>query len=221
MNLRTLARVPQKIQMICMGGIVTPGYIASTIADRHCDIIRGDVVVRNWRGDATPLQHLMTIRKIKGVLHIIDNEELKDLCFLSGLKEIQADSKEQRAALVISNNTALEELLLISLTRLESPALVTVVIKNNPKLFVDVEEMYEVAGGQNRTTLVLANIARDGYDWEDSVPLFAKISVGVTLVVALVLTVLWCTYGTRWKKFSGLSTAIPPTPSKKTRVPKR
>ncbi|RCN30549.1 hypothetical protein ANCCAN_23680 [Ancylostoma caninum] len=47
-------------------------------------------------GDATPLQHLMTITKIKGVLHVMDNEELKDLSFFSGLKEIDSGSEEQR-----------------------------------------------------------------------------------------------------------------------------
>ncbi|KAL6742086.1 hypothetical protein Aduo_015283 [Ancylostoma duodenale] len=207
--------------MICMAGVVTPEYISSTIADHHCDIIRGDVVVKNWRGDATPLQHLMTVKKIKGVLEIIDNEELRDLSFFSGLKEIDSGSKEQRAALIISNNSALEELLLISLTRVESPALVSVVIKNNPKLFVEKEELYEIAGGENRTMLALVNIARDGYDWEDLAPLLAKISAGVIVVVVLVLVLLWCSYGTRWKKFSGLPAAIPTTPSKKPRVPKQ
>ncbi|RCN26042.1 receptor L domain protein [Ancylostoma caninum] len=135
-----LTYIPEKI---CMGGIVTPGYISSTIADHHCDIIRGDVIVQNWRGDATPLQHLMTITKIKGVLHVMDNEELKDLSFFSGLKEIDSGSEEQRAALIISNNSALKELLLVSLTRVESPASATVVMKNNPKLVVEKEELYE------------------------------------------------------------------------------
>lgn len=46
----------------------------------------------------------MTIRKVEGVLHIMDNEELKELSFFSGLKEIDAGSKEQRECIEIKKN---------------------------------------------------------------------------------------------------------------------
>ncbi|VDM69220.1 unnamed protein product [Strongylus vulgaris] len=111
----------------------------------------------------------MTVKKIKGVLHIFDNANLEKLDFFSGMEEIDAESIEERPALTIINNTMLEEIQFISLTTIKSSQQINTVIKDNPKLSgVDLEEWYEIAGGKNRTSIVLTDIEEGGSNGEIS-----------------------------------------------------
>uniref|UniRef100_A0A0K0D3W1 Recep_L_domain domain-containing protein n=1 Tax=Angiostrongylus cantonensis TaxID=6313 RepID=A0A0K0D3W1_ANGCA len=85
-----------KNEKVCMGGIVIPDYISSTIAGYQCAIIKGDVIIENWKGNTRALQHLKSIRKIIGVLRVLNNLDLVNLDFLAGLQEIDAGTTEQR-----------------------------------------------------------------------------------------------------------------------------
>ncbi|CAJ0591122.1 unnamed protein product [Cylicocyclus nassatus] len=184
--------VPEQCEMVCMGGTVTSVYIETTITGRQCDIIRGDLIIKNWKGDTTPLQHLSTIRKIKGVLHIRDNANIEKLEFFPALEEIDAESEHKRPALLISNNSVLEQVQFVSLVKITTTARISTVITNNPKLIIIKDEWYEAAGGKNRTEIVLANIKEDESGFGS--PLLYIVLVIVIIVVFITLALRY-TYG--------------------------
>ncbi|VDM58984.1 unnamed protein product [Angiostrongylus costaricensis] len=127
-----------KNEKVCMGGTVTPDYISSTIAGYQCAVIKDNVIIENWKDNTTALQHLKSIRKMIGILHVLNNPDLVKLDFLANLQEIDAGTKEKRAAVHISNNSALRELQLVSLRSVKSNASKTIVVENNPLLRADV-----------------------------------------------------------------------------------
>ncbi|XGW02570.1 hypothetical protein V3C99_014536 [Haemonchus contortus] len=96
----------------------------------------------------------------------------------------------------------LEEVQLVSLKKVISHEDIAVIIENNPKLTADLDEWYEVAGGENRTKLLLTY--SEVHDGAGIVPLLIKITAAFVFVLVLVLTVYWFGWGTRWHKFSGL-----------------
>ncbi|VDO54481.1 unnamed protein product [Haemonchus placei] len=189
-------------KIVCSGGVVTLDYIVTTIAGHHCAIIRGDLIIKNWTGDSSVLQDLKSVRKILGELRLEGNLRLKKVDFLTGLEEVEVGPNAKSGGVIIRDNPILEEVQLVSLKKVISYEIIAVIIENNPRLAVDLDEWYEIAGGENRTKLLLTySEDRDG---EGIVPLLVKITAAIVFVLVLVLTVYWFGWGTRWRKFSGL-----------------
>ncbi|KJH52306.1 receptor L domain protein [Dictyocaulus viviparus] len=194
-------------ELTCMGGIVTPDYIASTIANQKCDIIREDVILQNWTDDSTALQHFKSVRKIIGVLHVSDCPELVTLDFFSNLQEIDAGAEDERAALVIANNSALQELRLASLRSVKSNASLAIIIDDNPMLRTDFNEWYELAGGQNRSKLFMIESEVEEQS-HGSLSLPIVLAPTISFLIVLMLLIYCCSIKTKWKKFSGMSTHV-------------
>ncbi|KAK5972162.1 hypothetical protein GCK32_018503, partial [Trichostrongylus colubriformis] len=157
-----------------VGGVVTPEYIATTITGHHCAVIRGDLIFSNWRGNSSDLQDLKFVRRIFGALRLEGNLQLKKVDFLTGLEEINMGTKTKEAGVIIKDNPVLEEVQLVSLQKIISGAPITVVIENNPKLAADMDEWYEIAGGANRTKLVLADLGDHEGDGNDVFAFFLQ-----------------------------------------------
>ncbi|VDL82614.1 unnamed protein product [Nippostrongylus brasiliensis] len=110
--------------------------------------------------DVSDLQHLRSVRKIFGALRVKENPQLRKVDFLTGLEEIDARSSFGYAVEIV-DNPVLIEVQLASLKRITSHESIVVLIENNPFLRGDITEWTEVAGGENRTQIVLASEEQD------------------------------------------------------------
>ncbi|XGW29679.1 hypothetical protein V3C99_009044, partial [Haemonchus contortus] len=106
----------------CRGGTVSEAYLSRL--DSLCNTIDGKLILRNLNGLPPNIGKLAQIVKISGCLEVSSNYGVPDFSFLPNLEEIEANDKEDDAAILVGGNRKFKAEGLNALKRIRGDVLI-------------------------------------------------------------------------------------------------